>query len=172
MKKILTAIKNIGKSIEVNQRSNIMILAPMEGEVVELMVVNDGVFSSGMLGEGVAIIPSNGRVVSPINGRVLNVFDTKHAIGLATKEGVELLIHIGLDTVELKGKGFTTYVKEGDLISVGDLLMDFDKDEIINSGYQVITPIIVVNSGDYNGVKNIASNIVKEKDALLEIYTK
>ena len=115
------------------------------------------------------IIPTEGKVVSPINGTVEMVFNTKHAIGLKSDDGAEILIHIGLDTVKLEGEHFNVFVKNGDRVNVGDKLVEFDKDAIKNKGYDVITPIIVTNTMDYLEV--MASNVesVKQGDEIITV---
>ena len=134
----------------------------------------DTVVGPGMLGsniaQGVAIIPEEGRVVAPVNGVISAIFETKHAIGITSEDGAELLIHIGIDTVNLKGKYFNARIKEGDSIKVGDLLVEFNKDSIIKEGYEVITPVIVTNSAAYTEVigSTLGTN-VKEKDKLINI---
>lgn len=126
-------------------------------------------FAEEIMGKGIAIIPTNNEVVSPINGMVSMVFNTKHAIGLRSDDGVEILIHIGLDTVKLEGEHFNIFVKNGDRVSVGDKLVEFDKDAIKSKGYDVITPIIVTNTMDYLEV--IASNVevVKQGDEIITV---
>lgn len=126
--------------------NNYKIYAPMNGTIVPLEEVPDPVFSQRMMGEGVAMIPSEGKVLSPVDGKVEQVPDSKHAVGLEADDGTEILIHIGLDTVELKGEGFTPKVSAGDQVSVGDLLMEFDLDYIRKHAKDVITPIVITNS--------------------------
>lgn len=122
------------------------IYAPLNGEIVSLEKVPDPVFSQKMMGEGVAMIPSEGRVLSPVNGKVVQVPDTKHAVGIEADDGSEILIHIGLETVSLNGEGFTPKVEVGDQISVGDLLMEFDLEYVRDHAENVITPIVITNS--------------------------
>lgn len=142
---------------------------PIEGTIVPLNEVNDGVFSEGMLGEGVAIEPKVGRVVSPINGTVSMVFETKHAIGLTDDNGAELLIHVGIDTTKLNGAHYTTHVVDGQDVKVGDLLVEFDMEEIKKAGYRLITPIIVTNSSEYSKIEVVGSGIAKEKQEILKV---
>lgn len=131
--------------------ANVTILAPMNGEVVELEKVPDETFAGGLLGQGVAMLPSEGKLYSPIDGTVSSVFDTKHAICLATDDGAELLIHIGLETVTLGGKHFTAKVKDGDQVKAGDLLIEFDLDAI-KKDFKTFTPILVTNADDYASI--------------------
>lgn len=126
-----------------------VIAAPLTGKVISLKEVEDGVFSEGMLGEGAAIEPTSGEVKAPCNGEVNMVFDTKHAIGLTTEDGVELLIHVGIDTVQLNGKCFDVKVKAGDQVKTGDLLSIVDLEGIKKAGYRTVTPVIVSNTEDY-----------------------
>ena len=118
-------------------------------ETVDRLVVEDETFASGIMGKGVAIIPVDGKVVSPINGTVQTIFKTKHAIGLLSDEGVEVLIHIGMDTVQLNGEHFTAHIKDGDRVKVGDPLVDVDLEAIRAKGYETVTPVIITNSDQY-----------------------
>ncbi len=121
------------------------------------------------MGKGVAIEPTSGRVVSPVNGTVTVAFKTKHAIGLVSDSGAEILIHVGIDTVQLEGKHFVSHVKQGDQVKKGDLLVEFDIEEIKKAGYQVVTPIIVTNSSNYTEVNATKNNSVKEQETLLSL---
>lgn len=145
------------------------ILAPIEGYACPLSEVNDPTFGQEILGKGIAIKPAKGRVVSPADGTVALVFETKHAVSIIGNSGEEILIHIGLDTVNLKGKYFITHVKAGDKVKAGDLLVEFDIEQIKEAGYDIITPIIICNSGEYKEVNAIASKEVKELDDIINI---
>lgn len=125
------------------------LIHPLKGQVVELDKISDQAFASGVLGKGVAIIPSANDLVSPVDGTVTTIFPTKHAIGITSNDGAEVLIHIGLNTVELAGKGFDVKVQEGDKVKAGDLLMTIDFASIQAKGYDITTPIIVTNTDDY-----------------------
>jgi PTS system D-glucosamine-specific IIC component len=161
--------KNI-KSAKITNDSQVStIYSPIAGKAVSLEEIGDGVFSSGMLGQGLAIEPSIGRAVAPVNGTISTVFETKHAIGLTTEDGIEILIHIGLDTVQLNGKYYTTHVKDGDKVNVGDLLVEFDIAKIKEEGYPVITPVIVTNTADYKEVSGLIKGSVKEKDSFIKV---
>lgn len=127
----------------------VTITSPLAGEVKELSQATDPVFAQGLMGRGVVIIPSQGELVSPVNGRVTVFFPTKHAIGILSDEGVEILMHIGMDTVNLEGKGFEGYVSQGDKVKVGDKLISFDIDMIKKAGYVTETPVIITNSDSY-----------------------
>lgn len=124
------------------------IYAPVNGKIVKLEDVPDPVFSEKMMGEGIAIIPTNGTVLSPVDGEVMHIPDTKHAVGLRTKHGTELLIHVGLETVALKGEGFTVFVESGSNVSKGDRLLEFDLGYIKEHAEDIITPIVITNSAD------------------------
>lgn len=152
-----------------NKANYMKIAAPVKGNVVALKDVEDEVFSKGVLGKGAAIQPEEGRVVSPVNGTVAAVFDTKHAIGLQSDDGAEILIHVGMDTVELNGKHFTAHVKAGDKVKVGQLLLEFDMKTIQEAGYKLVTPVIVSNTPAYLDVIETKEKHVKEKDELLTI---
>lgn len=121
------------------------ITAPLTGSIVQLEEVPDPVFSQKMLGDGVAIMPSNGIVVAPFDGEIVQVFPTKHAIGLRGKSGLEVLIHIGLETVALNGEGFETFIKQGDKVAKGDKLVEFDMDFIKEKASSLVTPITITN---------------------------
>lgn len=152
-----------------NKQKEKLIFSPLNGEVIPLSNVNDPVFAEGILGKGAAILPSDGRLVSPVTGTILNVFPTLHAIGIKSDEGIEILIHLGFDTVELKGKYFKSYVSEGDKVSVGDLLMEFQIEEIKNAGYDITTPIIVTNTDQYEAIKAIPKENIKVGEELINI---
>lgn len=148
--------------------SSSVVLSPIEGKAVSLKQVNDITFSEEIMGKGVAIIPTVGRAVSPVNGTVSALFETKHAIGLTADNGAEILIHIGLDTVKLGGKHFTSHVKTGDKVKAGDLLVEFDIKAIKEEGYETITPVLVTNTDSYNDVLALIDKDVKEKDELIK----
>lgn len=145
------------------------ILAPMSGSVLALDKVPDSTFASGLLGKGVAIIPAVGKVIAPFSGEVASLFQTKHAIGLLSDSGIELLIHVGIDTVKLNGAPFTAHVKEGDKIQAGDLLLEFDRQAILDAGYDLATPIIISNSDDYRSVDTLSASVVDAGQPLLSV---
>lgn len=121
---------------------------PMSGKVIKLDEVKDEAFKSGSMGEGFAILPSEGKLYAPFDGKVSMIFPTGHAIGLTSNNGTEILIHIGLDTVELEGRPFTAHVKQGDSVKHGDLLIDFNINYIVSKGYDITTPVVVTNGGE------------------------
>lgn len=149
----------------------IQILSPADGTVKDITEVPDQTFADKVLGDGAAVIPENGRIYAPADGTVVNIMDTKHGIMFQTDQGVELLIHIGLETVNLKGKYFTSHVSSGSSVKAGDLLVEFDLDAIKKEGYNPITPVVVTNGDDYiRSVSMVKSGEkVQHGDCLLTI---
>lgn len=145
------------------------IISPLSGKTVRLEDVQDAVFAEKMMGDGLAILPVEGKVVAPFDGVVEVAFETKHAIGLKSYDGCELLIHVGLDTVELNGKGFTSHVKKGDSVSAGDLLLEFDLESIQKAGYDTTTPIVVTNSALYESILQTEGKKVRVGDPILAL---
>lgn len=128
------------------------IVSPLEGKVKELSQATDPVFASGVMGQGLVIEPSQGELISPVNGTVTVLFPTKHAIGIVSDEGVELLIHIGMDTVGLEGRGFESHVSQGDHVIVGQKLISFDMNVIKDAGLVTETPVIITNQDAYTAL--------------------
>lgn len=151
------------------KNNGIMIGAPVKGRAVELSQVSDPTFGEGILGKGAAIIPADGRICSPVDGEVAMIFDTLHAVTLTTEDGVELLVHIGLDTVALKGEHFTAHVEAGAKVKKGDLLITADIEAIKAAGYDVITPVIVCNTSDFKEVEALVGKDVNPGDDILVI---
>lgn len=145
------------------------IYTPIKGQVIPLINVKDDAFAQGILGKGVAIEPLEGKVFAPVKGTVTTLFPTLHAIGITTENGVEILIHVGLDTVRLNGEHFKAFVNQGDLIEKGQLLVEFDKKAIEEKGYILTTPVIVTNTDDVLEV--IEKNIEKDVDINEQIIT-
>ena len=143
--------------------------ACLNGTVVPLADVKDEAFASGVLGDGIAIEPTDGELVAPADGEISSTFETHHAVGMTTADGAELLMHIGIDTVKLGGKHFTCLVNEGDKVKKGQPLIHFELEAIKAEGYPVTTPLIVCNTDDYAAVTAKASGTVKQGDALLEL---
>ena len=135
-----------------------LIESPLERKVLPLSEVKDEVFSKGYIGKGIAIEPTKGEVISPVNGTITTFFPTGHAIGITSDSGVEILIHVGTDTVNLEGKYFTHLVKKGDRVTVGQKLLNFDLEEIKKEGYSIITPVVVTNSAQYKDVVTVSDN--------------
>lgn len=143
--------------------------SPAKGKAVPLSEVNDPTFADEILGKGAAAIPEEGRICAPADGTVGMMFETKHAVSLTTEYGAEILVHVGLDTVELKGKFYEAHVKAGDVVKKGDLLISFDIGEVKAAGYDVITPVLVCNTDDYSSVEAVAGNNVAVGDTIVNI---
>jgi PTS system beta-glucosides-specific IIC component len=144
--------KNI-KSIFTNKSKIEIIASPVTGNVLPLSQVNDPTFSDELVGKGIAIEPSLGHIVSPVKGTVSTVFKTMHALTIISEQGAEILIHIGLDTVKLKGEFFTAFVEDGQSVEKGDLLLSFDIDAIKEAGYDLITPMVICNPSHYKSME-------------------
>ena len=149
--------------------NEISITSPVEGKVIPLTEVKDPTFSQEILGKGAAIIPEKGVVYAPFDGKVDAVFETGHALGLVSEDGVELLVHVGIDTVNLKGKHFTPKKKSGDTMKKGDILLEFDIDKIKADGYDVTTPIIISNTDQFAKVKACEDKVVTKESKLLSV---
>ena len=146
------------------------IVSPMNGKVIALEEVEDEVFKGESLGQGVAIIPTEGKLYAPIDGTIAMVFPTGHAIGIKTIDGLEILMHVGMNTVELNGKGFNAKVKPGDHIVHGNLLLEFDIEAIQEAGYSVVTPIVITNSNSYHEViADISGESIHVGDKLITV---
>ena len=144
------------------------VVSPLAGQVKPLSQATDPVFSSGVMGQGVVIEPSQGELVSPVNGTVTVLFPTKHAVGIVSEEGVEMLMHIGMDTVSLDGKGFEAHVEQGDKVVVGQQLISFDMDVIKEAGLVAETPVIITNQDDFQAdVEGDLPRDIKRGDALM-----
>ncbi|HCM12314.1 MAG TPA: PTS glucose transporter subunit IIA [Lachnospiraceae bacterium] len=152
-----------------SKKDEIIIQSPVQGEACEITQVNDATFRDKLLGEGIAIRPSTGRVVAPVNGMIAILFETKHACTIVSDQGTEILIHIGLDTVNLKGKYYKAYVKDGDKVKAGDLILEFDMDKIKEAGYDLITPVVICNSADYSKIQTFSGNQVQELEPIMSL---
>ena len=144
-------------------------ISPLQGKVVSLSEVNDPAFASGAVGKGVAILPTDNNIYSPVNGQVIAVFSTKHAIGIKGENGEEILIHLGINTVDLEGKYFDIKAKDGDKISKGQLLGSFDIEKIKKAGYDIISPILVTNSNSFLEVIPTKNKSVGKEDTLITL---
>lgn len=142
-----TSVSNINIDVKPNT-----IYQPQSGNVIKLEEIPDPVFSSGALGQGCGIEPDQNIVYSPLNGTIATVAETKHAIGLTGDNGLEMLIHVGIDTVNMNGKGFKPLVTEGQKVKAGDALLEFDKEEIKKAGYPDTTAVLVINAQDYGNL--------------------
>ena len=152
-----------------DKKQDAVLGAPMAGTIVPMAEVKDEAFASCALGEGVAVEPAEGKLFAPADGSIDNVFDTKHAIGMTTDSGVELLLHVGIDTVKLGGQHFTAHVANDQKVKKGDLLLSFDMEAIKAAGYLCTTPMIVCNTDEYQSVTPIATGKVKPGQAVLEV---
>lgn len=157
------------KKTEGKNSRSIVLCSHMNGIAVPLKDVQDEAFSSGVLGKGAAVEPSEGKLYAPCDGKVDMVFDTKHAVNLISREGCEILLHIGIDTVKLGGKFFESHVMNGQEIHKGDLLISFDMEGIRRAGYQLTTPMIVCNTEDYSTVEAVRGGTVSVGDKMIAL---
>lgn len=146
-----------------------VICSPCNGKVVSVTEVPDVTFSEKILGDGIAVIPSEGLIYAPADGEITAVFDTLHAFTMTTTDGVELLLHIGLETVSLKGEPFKSHIAVGDKVKKGDLLVEVDLDKIKASGLEIITPVLVGNIADYSKIEIIKAGEVSQGDEVLMV---
>ncbi|MCC3146011.1 PTS glucose transporter subunit IIA [Halanaerobium sp. Z-7514] len=151
------------------KQKEIYINAPFKGEVIELENVADQVFSQKMLGDGFAIIPEENILKSPVNGEIIQIFPTGHALGIKTKDGLELLIHLGIDTVELAGQGFNKLVEEGAKIKQGRALIEFDLDYIRENSPSTATPIVITNMEKIKKIEILKKGSVKAGQKILKV---
>ena len=154
---------------DIVEGTQIIIGSPLEGELIPLEKVEDEVFSSGAMGQGGAVMPTDGKLVAPFDGKVTLTFPTKHAIGLMDDNGVELLIHVGMDTVELDGEHFTSHVENDQKVKQGDSLITFDIEAIKEAGYSAVTPLIVTNTDDFKQIASAKSRHVEPSDKVLTV---
>lgn len=151
------------------KKKDVVISSPMKGRCVSIKAVSDPTFSEEILGKGVAIVPKDGKVYAPADGVITTIFPTGHAVGMTTNDGVELLIHVGLDTVALKGEGFRIIGKDEQKVKKGDLLIETDLEKIKSAGYDVITPVVVCNTDEYSEILGRTDTEVNAGDELLNI---
>lgn len=152
----------------ISDNKETIICAPVSGKVICREDIPDETFASGIMGEGVGIKPEEEIIVAPFDGEITSVVDTGHAVGLTSSDGVELLIHVGVDTVKMQGDGFQVFVTEGQKVKTGEKLLKFDRDKIRKAGYSDTTAVLATNSDDYSSVKTVAEN-VKQKDTVIII---
>ena len=158
--------KLFGKSEKINPNH---VYAPMEGQAVAISEVPDPTFAEGMLGNGIAIQPTDGKVCSPVNGTVDMMFSTGHAVSLVSDSGIEILIHVGLETVSLEGKPFKIAVQNGDKVKKGQLLMEADLEAIKAAGLPTITPVVICNTDNYPKFKTNTGKDVTNADVVIEL---
>ncbi len=143
--------------------------APVKGECVPVTDVSDPTFGQEILGKGIAIKPTEGKVVAPCDGTIDMIFDTGHAVSMTAAFGAEILIHVGLDTVELKGQHYKIIAKNGQKVKKGDLLIEFDPEAIKAAGYDTITPVVICNSDDFSEIKTHTGKAVTNDDLIMEL---
>lgn len=148
---------------------DLLIAAPLNGETIELSKAPDEAFSTGVLGQGLAFIPTEGKLYAPCDGEITAFFPTGHAIGIKSTKGAEILIHVGMDTVKMNGDGFKAMKMQGDMVKQGDLLLEFDIEKIKAAGYEIITPMVVTNTDEYTNVMPVAAGSVKAGDTAIMI---
>jgi sugar PTS system EIIA component len=148
------------------------LVSPINGKMILLKDVPDKVFASEMMGPGVAFITNDGKVYSPCDGELATVFPTKHALGLKANNGAEILLHFGLDTVELEGEGFTLLKEAGEKIQKGDLLLEVDIDEVQNKGYKIDMPMIITNSSEYSINISELSDVTANQEIVMSLEKK
>ena len=151
------------------KNKTIELVSPITGNILPMEEVPDKVFSDKMMGDGLAIEPSEGKILSPVDGTIVTIFPTNHAIGLESKEGLEILIHIGLDTVELQGEGFNRITEEGQKVKKGDLLMEFDIEKIQVAGKSTITPIVITNMDKIQTIEKNSGAVVAGSEILFTV---
>lgn len=161
--------ENEEKLVIKSLNTGVKVASLLSGEMVELSQVNDATFASGIIGKGTAIIPTKGQIIAPFDGVVDAFFDTGHAIVLKSNEGIEMLIHVGIDTVNLGGKYFNPKKSQGDKIKAGDIILEFDIQGIISEGYEVVTPVIITNSDSYMDIIVENKSIVNEKEYIMTV---
>ena len=146
-----------------------VILAPIAGKVIPISEVPDAVFAEEIVGRGVAIWPTGNRVVSPVDGKVLQMFETAHAVTLLAEQGAEILIHVGLDTVALKGLHYKALKKDAETVKAGDVLMEFDAAKITQAGYQTVTPVVICNASEYRVFETLSGREVIEGEEIIRL---
>ena len=144
-------------------------MSPLSGEVIPLSEVKDEVFSSEAMGKGCAVIPTEGKVYAPFDGTIVGLLESHHAVGLESENGIEILIHVGMDTVKLNGKHFTCHVEEDQQVKKGQLLLEFDIEAIKKEGYEVTTPVVITNSDEFTDVETEVSGKVNHGELLLNL---
>lgn len=146
-----------------------LLVSPLKGEVKALSELKEEAFAKGALGKGIAIEPTEGKVVAPVDGVITTLFPTGHAIGITSVNGTEILIHVGMDTVQLEGKHFTPKVAQGDIVKAGQLLLEFDINAIKDKGFSLITPIVITNSDSYLDIIETEKKDINYEENLLAV---
>lgn len=151
---------------------DIKIVAPLTGRAIDITEVPDEVFAQKMLGDGIAIEPTDGLVVSPCSGKVVQIFPTNHAVGIEVKEGLDILIHLGIDTVELNGEGFERLVEEGQTVEIGTPLIKMDLDKIRKKGKSTVSPIIVTTMDNVAKIDTTTGSVTAGQDNIMTLKVK
>lgn len=159
--------KTVTKETTKFESSPQAIYSPMEGQVIPLSDIKDEAFSQGLLGKGVGLIPTKGKLYAPFTGTVVSIFPTKHAIGLVSESGIEVLIHVGLDTVQMEGEGFTTFVEQGAKVEKGQHILSFDIEKIKAAGFSVETPIVITNSDDFMDIITLDPKSIEKEELII-----
>lgn len=160
--------KDEGEATVIDETKDVILESPVKGEVLPLTNINDEVFSSGLVGDGIAVEPTEGKLTAPVSGKITMIFETNHALGLKTDNGAELLLHIGVDTVKMEGEGFQSYVQQGDHVEQGQQLITFDIDQIKNNGFEA-TVICVVTNNNFEVRPSVNQGNVSFDDQLLTV---
>ena len=145
------------------------VVSPFAGTVIALSEVEDEAFSTGIMGNGLAVIPSEGKAFAPVDGVIETFFPTGHAMGIHSDQGVDILIHVGMDTVKLNGEGFTMKAKQGDRVKKGDLLLEFDIDKIKAAGYSIVSPVIITNTEEFQHVEPVLPGQIGVGEKLIQV---
>lgn len=151
------------------KKGDIEIFSPVKGKCVSIHEVSDSTFGEEIIGKGVALIPENGDIYAPADGEITALFPTYHAVAVTTTDGAEVLVHIGLDTVNLEGKGYTCHVKKGQKVKKGDLLIQADIEQIKAEGYDVITPVVICNTPDYSEIEEMIDKQVMPGEVIMKL---
>jgi PTS system beta-glucosides-specific IIC component len=161
---------NIFRKKADQNRLDLTVKSPLKGKKINLDDIDDPLFSGEALGKTVAIYPENGKVLSPVNGRIVTLFETKHAIALISESGVEILIHIGIDTVKLEGKPFKAFVENNQKVKVGDKLIEFDLNQITTHNLSPVTLIVICNTNKYQRIESSVGVNINELDEIMVAY--
>lgn len=154
------------------KKKTIEIMSPLTGEAISIEQVPDQVFSTRMIGDGSAVVPSNGTVVAPCDGTVVQIFPTNHAIGLETEEGIELLVHIGIDTVELKGEGFTRLLEPGTKVTKGTPIVEVDLETLDFNNKSLVTPVIITNMDKIEKIQTVTGKTLAGETQIMTLFLK
>lgn len=165
-------LNNDAETTTVQEDLEVHIQAPLTGDVIALSDVADPVFSSGAMGDGLAIKPTKNEVVAPVDGSIVMTTPSKHAIGIRSNSGIEILIHVGMDTVQLNGEHFELLVQDGDAITAGQPLLRFDTEAIEQAGYSTVTPVIITNHAEFNELIKTTDKSVAHGDNIIEVIKK